>query len=234
MRKNYEHIFFDLDRTLWDFAENATLALNDLFVRYRLEEKGVPDFGFFLKVYKNINHRLWKQLRDGEVTKDFLRTARFRESLLYFGVTDKELAEKIGHEYVKEASAKKQLISGAKDILDFLYPKYTLHIISNGFQEAQYRKLENCDISQYFDQVILSEEVGVSKPHKEIFEYALEKANATIERSIMVGDDAESDIKGALNIGMDCIYFNPHDSTDDNSVKPTFIVQHLTTLKEIF
>lgn len=203
----YKHLFIDLDRTLWDFEANSLIALDELFNTH-LQGKGIERFDCFLTYYKAYNHSLWQQYRDGQVKKDYLRIERFYGTLKNFGIDDAALAETLASEYVRISPTKTKLYPNAIEVCKELSKKYTLHILTNGFSEVQFIKVENAGLSPYFKTIITSEMAGAQKPNREIFQYALQKTGAAIENTIMIGDDLEADILGAQNMGMDQIYVN--------------------------
>ncbi len=227
----YKHIFFDLDRTLWDFEQNATDALIEMYVEEKLKSAGIPDQDKFIRIYRLFNRELWQQFKENEITKDYLKTERFYRTLKHFGVEDYELAGRLGRQYLTISPTKKKLFPYSIEILEYLRKKYQLHIITNGFKEVQFVKLEHSGLSPFFNEVITSEAVGYKKPDSRIFDFALEKANASKNESIMIGDDAEADIKGAQNAGIDQVYVNFHHSV--NGVKPTFEVNSLEEIEKI-
>lgn len=232
MQNKYKNIFFDLDKTLWDFDKNSLVALRLLFKQYNLIEKGIPNFEYFIRVYKNINAKLWQLLSKEEIGKEQLKTTRFEQTFLYFSISNKQLIDKISEAYLEETSKGKELISGAKDILEWLHPNYNLFILSNGFQETQYIKLKAGELEKYFTAVFLSDDIGSFKPNKLFFDYALRESNATVSNTIMIGDDPISDIEGAKNAGMNCILFDP-----ENKHKNQFAdykINKLSELKAIF
>jgi putative hydrolase of the HAD superfamily len=207
--KKYKHIFFDLDKTLWDFEKNAHEAYQDIFDKFSLQKKGITNLGEFLKVYFVHNENLWEHYRNGLIEKSFLRSERFRLTLLNFGINDAHLARMIGDEYVAISPLKTNLFPNARQVLSYLQTKYTLHIITNGFDEVQHPKLMHSELDVFFDQVITSEDAGCKKPAPEIFTFALQKAGANASESLMIGDDPEVDVAGAISAGMDAILFNP-------------------------
>ena len=208
--KKIKHLFFDLDRTLWDFEKNSHEELVSIYEKNKLHQKGISLKEEFIKVYKEINDECWELYRNNQMSKELLRSERFRRTLHYFGITDQALSEEIGNQYIENSPKRTTLIDGTLDLLDYLKGKYQMHIITNGFEEVQFLKLNNSGLSNYFDVVITSEAVGFKKPNPIIFEYALTKANAKANESVMIGDDLQTDIKGGLNAGMECIYYNPH------------------------
>ena len=205
-----KHLFFDLDRTLWDFEKNSHDELVSLFHKYQLHQKGISLADEFIKVYKKINNKCWEKYRKNLITKDKLRTERFLQTLIYFGIENKKLAENLGTDYVNNSPHRTILIDGTIDLLKTLEGHFSMHIITNGFEEVQWVKLEKSGLLPYFDKVITSEKVGVKKPDVKIFQYALSEANASLNESIMIGDDLKTDIAGAIDVGMRCIYYNPN------------------------
>ncbi len=227
----YKHLFFDLDRTLWNFEANSEEVLEDMFNKFDITTLACIDSQEFIDNYREINHGLWAKYRVGEITKEFLSTERFHATLRLFNVDDFELAKKMGEFYVKESPYKKQLFPGTIELLEKLSNKYKLHIITNGFSEVQYIKLEQSKLSKYFTEIIISEETDWKKPSPEIFHYAMQKAGAIVEESIMIGDDLKADIKGASEVGMDQIWVN-FDNTYAG-FKPTYTVDSLMQIEEI-
>lgn len=206
MNKKYKHIFFDLDRTLWHFEENANKVLNDLFNQFNLFE--IASSNDFIEKYKSVNEDLWMLYRDNIISKETLRWKRFYDTLCCFGVNDMELASKIGEYYIYHSPRQTQLLPFTIEILDYLSTYYSLHVITNGFEEVQHIKLNESRINHYFDVIVLSEQTGVKKPHPYIFKKAMKLACAIPDESLMIGDDLYADIKGAERVGMDSIYFN--------------------------
>ncbi len=226
-----KHVFFDLDRTLWDFEKNSHDTLLELIIRFKLSDYGVNNPEDFIYKYKIHNDILWSLYREEKITKAELRTKRFRLALEEYKIFDTKLAENFGNAYVEESPLKTKLFPFAKEVIEYLYNKYQLHIITNGFQEVQHIKLEVSNISQYFQIIITSEQIGNKKPDPRIFNYALKKAKANKMQSIMIGDDLEVDIIGAREFGMDQVYFNPHKDTHTQEV--THEISCLSQLKEI-
>ena len=205
-----KHIFFDLDRTLWDFEKNSHTTLLQLISHFNLIDKGVDTPESFIKKYKIHNTKLWGLYREDKIKKEELRSKRFLMTLAEYGIDDKNLAEQFGLAYIKQSPLQTNLFPFSHEVLSYLQNKYTLHIITNGFEEVQYIKLAAADLKQYFDVVVTSEKAGVKKPNTQIFEFALEQANAKAEQSIMIGDDLAVDVLGAEKVGMQGIYFNPN------------------------
>lgn len=228
--KKYRHIFFDLDRTLWDFDRNSRETLTELFYRYSLDGRiGNPDD--FVDAYHEINLQLWDLYRNGLMTKEILRTQRFIMSFDRFGIRDDAMAERFGEEYLELSPAKTILVPHASEILEYLSPAYGLHIITNGFQKTQQVKLKNCRLDRYFRSLTTSEEVGHNKPRPEIFQRALSSVNARKEESLMVGDDLEVDILGARRFGFDQVFLNREGL--EHSEPVTYEIRTLLELKEL-
>ena len=207
--KQYKHIFFDLDRTLWDFDAAAEVAFERIYEKYDLQSLGIPNAHEFHEVYHPLNERLWELYREDKITKDYLNRTRFVLPLEQYGIHDTNLADHLSVDYVYWSPRIVRLVSGAKELLDYLKPKYHLHLITNGFREVQHIKLNASGLEPYFETLTVSEEVGVKKPNPEIFLYALNKAQASVEESLMIGDEMAVDIDGARAIGMDQVLFNP-------------------------
>jgi putative hydrolase of the HAD superfamily len=216
--KKYRHIFFDLDHTIWDFDKNAEETLYELYDIYRLGEIGLPSAAIFIETYTRNNHQLWAEYHTGKITKDELRETRFKRTFLELGVPHHLLPLAFENDYVKLCPTKTNLFPHAHETLTYLQNKYTLHLISNGFKESSELKIGNTNIGGYFKHVIISEIVGANKPEKAIFEHALGLAGATKNESLMIGDSLEADVYGALNFGMDAIYFNPFYTPKPNDV----------------
>lgn len=206
--KQYKHIFFDLDKTLWDFEKNSIETFSDIFNNHSLMEKGIPSVDQFMEKYKIHNTYLWDQYRNGLIEKEPLSIKRFVLTLNDFGIIDDDLAKKISFDYITISPKKTNLFPGTHETLEYLKGKYNLHIITNGFREVQIPKLRASDLDKYFINVIVSEEAGSKKPDSGIFNYSLKKANARASESLMIGDDIEVDIIGARNAGIDQVYIN--------------------------
>lgn len=203
------HIFFDLDNTLWDHRKNAYLTLKELFQKEQIQEKFNLDFEEFHKEYFTINENLWEKIRDCEIDKEYLRKHRFYDSFLFFGIDDFDLAPRFEHQFLDEILKYNELVSGAEDLLnDLKEKKYHLHILSNGFKEVTYRKAELSGITHYFETITSADEINIRKPQPEIYDYALQKANAEKSESLMIGDDWIADIEGAKAFGIEAIFFD--------------------------
>ena len=207
--KKYKHIFFDLDRTLWDFDAAAEVAFERIYEKYELKNLGIPSAHEFHEVYHPLNEQLWVLYRADKITKAELNRTRFLKPLEHYGIHDTTLADHLSEDYVYWSPRIVRLVPGTMELLDYLKPKYHLHLITNGFQEVQHTKLSGSGLEPYFETLTVSEEVGVKKPNPEIFHYALRKAHATAEESLMIGDEMAVDIDGARAAGIDTLLFHP-------------------------
>jgi putative hydrolase of the HAD superfamily len=229
----YQHLFFDLDHTLWDFDTNSREALKDIYHSLSLADAGVHDFDLFHKLYLGHNERLWDRYRKGQMKVDELRWKRMFLSLLEFKNGDEALARKMGDEFLNILPSKKALFPDAIEVLYYLTEKkYKLHLITNGFEKTQHHKLKTSGIDIFFQEVITSEGSNSLKPHPGIFEYALVKTGAGKKESIMIGDTPEVDILGAQEAGIDQVYVNH--TGNQEPVIATYTVYSLKELEDIF
>ncbi len=211
--KGITDIFFDLDHTLWDFEKNSALAFHKVFETHRLD----VDVKEFLFHYEPINLDYWKLYRDERVTKEALRRGRLNDTFAKLKLKHPtEVIDALAVSYIDFLPVNNFLFPGTMEILDYLKPHYNLHIITNGFEEVQYKKITNSKMDHFFKTITSSERVGVKKPNPKIFHYAMEMANTTPERSVMIGDNLEADILGAHAVGMQAIYFNTEALTEKN------------------
>ncbi|MGB5435415.1 MAG: YjjG family noncanonical pyrimidine nucleotidase [Maribacter sp.] len=210
-KERISDVFFDLDHTLWDFERNSALTFERILNAHKIE----VDLDDFLKVYIPINLAFWKLYREDKITKTQLRYQRLKIVFdeLKYRVSD-DVINQLAVDYIKYLSSYNHLYPNAIEVLDYLKPKYKLHIITNGFEEVQERKLMNAKIRDYFDQIVNSEMAGVKKPNPLIFELALRRANTTSDSAIMIGDSLEADILGAKAVGFHAIHFNAHNEPD--------------------
>lgn len=211
--KNIKHIFFDLDHTLWDFERNSGLAFETIFSKNNITI-GLSEF---LEVYSPINFEFWRSYRNNEISKEALRYGRLKKSFDALGMTVvDETIMNLSNDYITHLPDHNHLFQGTIELLEYLKPKYNLHIITNGFEEVQHKKLSNSGISDYFDVVVTSEMAGVKKPNSKIFNLALDLAKAQPNESVMIGDSYEADIEGANAYGMHSIFFDQNRSQIQN------------------
>ena len=195
------HLFFDLDHTLCDFEANAEETLKELYELYQIQFLAPKSSEEFIAIYSKINHDLWKLYRNHQITKASLRVKRFEDTLKSMGVENRHIPKDIGEKYVEICPTKTALIPGARETLEYLQDQYELHIITNGFEESQNKKLKHSDLGRYFKTVTISEHVGKQKPHPLVFETALKNAKCESKHGIYIGDKLDADIKGAINAG---------------------------------
>lgn len=205
MRK-YDHLFFDLDNTLWDFAANSRRAMEITLEQENIIRR-LPSFDAFFQHYEEVNHKLWKEYHNKQITKQQLASDRFSKSLGHFQINDPDWAD-LNRKYLANMALQTELFPHTHETLSALVDKgYQMHIITNGFKEVQHDKLKNCGLEKYFNKIFISEEIHTTKPHRQIFEYALKSTNARKVASIMIGDSWETDIEGAMNFGIDQVMF---------------------------
>src|SRR5450432_141862 len=228
----YRHLFFDLDHTLWDFDTNAKESLVELYSIFELESKFVSPFELFYTTYLRHNTILWDRYEKGFISSEDLKWKRMWRSLVDFKIGDEVLAKEMSAKFLEILPTKKKVFDYTFEILDYLTSKgYSIHLITNGFEKTQWSKLNNSNLAKYFTHVITSEVSNSVKPQKEIFEYALKKTNGDIMECIMIGDNQDADILGALNAGMDSIFVNHINA--DCSLRPTHTIYHLKELESI-
>jgi len=232
-RGKYRHLFFDLDHTLWDFEANARATLLELYHVLNLKERGVNNFDLFHVNYLVHNESLWEHYRKGLIKQDELRVKRMRLALLDFKIADEALAEEMNVRFLDLLPTRTILFPYALEILQYLAEKkYELHLITNGFEITQHSKLKYSGLGKFFKEVITSEGSNSLKPNKEIFDFAFEKTGAKLHESIMLGDNIEVDILGAMNAGIDQVFINHNNIVTD--IKPTYMVKTLKELEDIF
>ena len=219
-------VFFDLDHTLWDFDKNSGLTFDTIF-RESHPNVAIDDF---IKAYIPINQSCWKLFQYDKITHQELRYNRLKFSFdkLNYSISDHEI-NRISDQYIDLLPDNNHLFDGAFEVLDYLKSKYKLHIITNGFEKVQFRKMDNANLTHYFTTITNSEMAGVKKPNPIIFEYALDLAKAKKETSIMIGDSIDADVQGALAVGMQAIYFNEHKEKTPDHINQ---INHLLELKK--
>lgn len=226
--KEIKHVFFDLDHTLWDFESNSNDSFKDIFATHQV----AVDFDVFMEAYIPINNEYWKRYREDRVSKEDLRYGRLKDTFdtLNYEVSD-TLIHVLAEDYIETLPKYNKLFPGAIEILDYLKAKeYPLHMITNGFEEVQWKKCVSSGIDHFFTEFITSEAVGVKKPNPKIFKFALDKAGADANHSIMIGDNQEADIQGALSMGMQVVFCNFDSQLNKGNYSE---IQHLEELKNI-
>jgi putative hydrolase of the HAD superfamily len=207
--KKYKCVLFDLDHTLWDYESNASEALLDLYHQHQMAARGATSFADFAQAFFRINNALWDQYDAGKIHRDVIRQERFHLVFQAAGVNDYALSLQFSDDYVRESPKKRNLIADALPVLDYLQAKYPMFIITNGFEEIQGLKVSAAGLSSYFKSIVTSERAGSKKPSKAIFEYVLTRYGFRASEAIMVGDNLQTDIQGAINADIDPVFFNP-------------------------
>ena len=232
----YKDLFIDFDDTLYDTHGNAVIALSETFDYFHLD-RYFEDPQVFYDAYWTANIDLWTQYAKGEITRDCLIVERFRRPLsVGKGIeVTKELCLEISDKFLDFCASKPGVIDGAHELMDYLKRKgYRMHMCSNGFHEVQYKKLDACSLHDYFNTIILSEDAGVNKPSKDYFDYALKVSGANRKTTLMIGDNLQSDILGALNAGLDAMLFNRWQVPSEELPQDlTFVVDNLCDIMEI-
>ena len=232
----YKDLFVDFDDTLYDTHGNAVIALGETFEYFHLD-RYFKDPKLFYDTYWAANVDLWSRYSKGEITRDYLIVERFRRPLSMgngLEVTE-QLCLQMSDVFLDFCSCKPGVVEGAHELMDYLKGKgYRMHMTSNGFHEVQYKKLAACGLTNYFDTIILSEDAGVNKPSPLYFDYAFKMSGAGKATTLMIGDNMQTDIQGALNASIDALLFNRWSVNVDEAVKrPTFVVDSLLQIKEL-
>lgn len=232
--KRYTTLFIDLDNTLYDFSGNSREAYRAVYSLLDYD-RWFRNFEHYYEIYEEYNLQLWAFYAEGKITKEQLNAERYSHPLRVMNVPD---AEAIGVRFWDEAMLRlplgSRLMPHAREVLEYLRPKYKLYILSNGFTELQSGKMQSARIAHYFDGVVLSEDIGVNKPHPAIFEHALRVAGVAVSEAIMIGDNYEVDIEGAQRAGIDQVFYNfEHKALPPERTAPTFTIHSLLELKEL-
>lgn len=224
----YKNLFFDLDDTLWAFSYNARDTFEEMYRKYEYD-RYFRSFQHFYELYERRNVELWAEYADGKVTKDELNRQRFLYPLEAVGEGDAALAKAFSEDFFAVVPTKSRLMPHAREVLEYLAPKYNLYILSNGFQELQCHKMRSAGIDRYFKKVVLSDDIGVLKPWPEIFHFAMSATQSELRDSLMIGDSWDNDIAGARGVGMHQVYYNVT-GRSELPFKPTY---QITDLKEL-
>lgn len=231
MALQYKNLFFDLDDTLWAFSLNARDTFEEMYLKYRYD-RFFDSFQHFYALYQRRNVELWEEYGNGQVTKDELNRQRFLYPLQAVGAEDAALAKSFSDDFFAVIPTKSRLMPHAREVLEYLSPKYNLYILSNGFQELQCHKMRSSGIDGFFKKVVLSDDIGVLKPWPEIFHFALSATQSELRDSLMIGDSWENDITGAKRVGMHQAFYNAAGKTD-LPFEPTYQLSDLKELMQI-
>ncbi len=207
--KPYRHLLFDLDHTLWDFDKNATETLHELYLTHRLVDLGDFSAQHFCDTFVTVNRSLWKQYDQGTYDQQRLRSERFSLILMQLGVAADCIPAKLADDYLRICPTKPHVMPHTVAILDYLRQHYQLHILTNGFAAVQAIKLRSAGLTDYFTEVVSSDTTGHRKPHRSVFDYLLDRIGAASQACVMIGDNLETDVRGAREAGIDQIFYNP-------------------------
>ena len=228
----YKHVLFDLDHTLWDFHKNASETLEELHQEFLAER--YPDLRKeqFIDTFHAINLKLWHALDNKHITKELIRSTRFPRVFEQLGITVDARPERIEDEYMQRCCYKPHVFPYTFEVLEYLSKNYSLHIVTNGFDEVQFIKMNSSRLTDHFEEVVTPERAGGHrKPSREIFSYTMNRIKATPEQCIMIGDNLETDIKGAQSASIADVLFNPERHKHDARVKHE--IHCLSELKKI-
>jgi len=227
----YTHLFFDLDRTLWDYDANSSRSLGMVYDEYNLSAF-FDSAEEFIGIYNFHNDNLWEEYRQGKIIKADLRSKRFSLALMEKQLDDPELSVQIGERYMEVTPRQNILAPGTIETLAYLRKLgYHMYILTNGFLSTQELKLANSGIDTYFERIFSSEEIGINKPRQEIFHWAVSSLHAKKRESLMIGDDVMVDVRGAMDYGLHAVWFNPGKLRSE--VTPTYMITKLDELKQI-
>ena len=204
-----EWIFFDLDDTLWDFASNSLKSLRHVYDSFHQLSDAFATFEDFADEYHVHNARMWKDFADGKISSDFIKTERWRLTLFPEGdpADPPAFCAELNTEYLEYLASLPYPVEGALETLESLRKDFMIAGLSNGFADTQYKKLKNSGLWRYVTRMVVSDETGITKPHRGLFDYAVAETGAT-GIPVMVGDNPDTDILGALRAGWRAIWFN--------------------------
>lgn len=229
--KQYTAVFFDLDHTLWDYEKNSLESLTQLHIAYDLYNYGGVSLDKFLNTFKKVNSGLWESYNKGIIDREHIKQNRFKSILESFGIENEGMSKRMSVEYIQLCPQKKHLMPHTIDVLEYLKDKYTLFLLTNGFDDVQTIKLNTSNIAGYFKGMVTSETCGHRKPSKEIFDYTLDQAQSSPEETVMIGDNLMADIRGARKANLDTVYYNP--SKNNHKEDTTYEIDCLSQLTNI-
>jgi YjjG family noncanonical pyrimidine nucleotidase len=231
MVKKYKCVFFDLDHTLWDYEANCREALYELYDQYSLSTAGVSDAESFYLQFRKVNHELWELYDTNQIDQEYIRRERFKRVLDHFLAYEEKLAADLTRDYLIQSPRKANLIAHAEDVLSYLSDRYSLTVVTNGFDEIQQVKLTSGNLHRFFRHIVTSQKAGHRKPSQGIFDYAMKANGIQCCDAVMIGDNLVTDIGGARNASIDTIFYNPQ------KVRHEAVVSHeigcLSELKNI-
>lgn len=226
----YTTVLLDFDDTLIDTQGYATTCLHTLYSKHQLNQYFATETEFTDIYHKHVG-KLWEAYALGKIDKQTLLGTRFDKTFEHIPSITKDFLADLSKDFMQLTIQNDVHIDGAKEVLEYLKSKYQIAMLSNGFSEMQYDKLDNAGFTLYFDDVILSDVVGVNKPHPDIFNFALNKLGVTAQQTIMIGDNYLADIKGAMDSNIDQIWYNPKNEKVETT--PTYTISSLYEIKGI-
>jgi putative hydrolase of the HAD superfamily len=229
--KTYQHLFFDLDHTLWDYDRNVAESLSELYQIYGLQDLGISTFEKFFEAFHAINFQLWDWYNVGKIDKHNLRKERFPRIFTHAGGNAQAIPSEFEEDFMHRTSSKPHVFPYSKEILTYLREKYSVHLITNGFNESQAKKMSSSGLDGFFDLIVTSETTGYKKPDPRIFYHAMDQLATSPDRCLMIGDNPNSDILGAQNAAIDQVFFNPEGKKIE--LKPTYTIAHLRELEDL-
>lgn len=224
----YEVILFDADDTLFDFKKSEREAFKNTILEFNMEY----DESHHLKTYQEINAIIWKEFEQGLITQEKLKVERFKRlsNKLHISFDENNFAKS----YMAHLSNASFLYDDSIDLIKNLSKSYKLSIVTNGLTFVQNGRIRKSIISKYFADIVISEEILISKPNPKIFKHALKNINH-IDKSkvLMVGDSLTSDIQGGINFGIDTCWYNPNKISNETLIKPTYEISNFNELKSL-
>ncbi|MCZ7531818.1 MAG: YjjG family noncanonical pyrimidine nucleotidase [Acidimicrobiia bacterium] len=203
----YTAVLFDLDHTLLDSRTSEVRAFDAT-----LRESGIEDPQKYYQAYSRINQDLWTAVESGRITPNDLRVTRWERLVASFKM-DADV-QTLAQRYVQGLGEEGDLYPGTLEVLNELSEFAALALVTNGLAEVQRTRITRLGLARYFDPIVISGEVGVSKPAAEIFELTFRALDTPVKaQTLMVGDSLTSDIQGGINFGIDTCWYNPHSET---------------------
>lgn len=224
----YKVLLFDADETLFDFKKSERAAFQNAMLELGVEYEENIHF----KIYHDINAAIWREHEQGLITQDKLKVERFRRFLkeIHFSVDPANLA----NSYMQHLADASILFDDCIELIEGLHKHYRLSIITNGLTNVQEKRIRKSTVAKYFEDIVISEEIGVSKPNPRIFEHATNNLKFTDKSKIlMIGDSLTSDIQGGVNFGIDTCWYNPNKAENKTSLKPNYEVKTYNELKNL-
>ena len=225
---NYEVIIFDADETLFDFKKSERKAFKNAMLEIGIQY----DENYHLKIYQGINTAIWKEFEEGLITQEKLKVERFER--LFNKLNIEFDASEFAKSYMKHLADGSFLLDDSIELVETLHNNYTLSIVTNGLTSVQEKRIRKSVIANYFKDIVISEEIGVSKPNPKIFEHALENiSQADKSKVLMIGDSLTSDIQGGINFEIDTCWYNPNKHVNETGIKPTYEIANLMDLLDL-